>query len=176
MGYTTEFDGKFNLDKPLTTEHRAYLTAFAETRRMKRDAEKTALRPDPLRLAVSLPVGDEGGYYVGASGYTGDDPFAHHGQEHSTDVTDYNTEPTGQPGLWCQWTPSEDGSAIEWDGGEKFYDYVEWIEYLIRHFLSPWGYALNGTVKYQGEESSDKGRIVIVNNGVKNTNRSRNYR
>jgi hypothetical protein len=168
MGYTTDFTGKFNLDKPLTPEHRAYLEAFAQTRRMQRNAEKAATMPDLIREAAGLPIGEQGGYFVGST--------KDYGQDHTPDVTDYNQEPTGQPGLWCQWTPNEDGSAIEWDQGEKFYRYVEWIEYLIRHFLSPWGYTLNGTVEYQGEDSSDKGRIVIVNNGVKNTNRSRNYR
>jgi hypothetical protein len=166
MGYTTDFDGKFTLDRPLSPEHSAYLTAFAETRRMKRDAEKTSLRPDPLRLAVNLPIGDEGGYYVGASNYSGDDHFAYRGQEHSSDITDYNEEPAGQPGLWCQWTPSEDGAAIEWDGGEKFYDYVPWLEYLITHFLAPWGYVLNGEVEWSGESRGDLGKIVVTDNAV----------
>lgn len=168
MGYTTDFDGKFNLDKPLSPEHRAYLAAFAETRRMKRDATQTALRPDPLRVAVSLPVGDEGGYFVGASGHgiTGDEPFSFRGQAQTSDITDYNEPPSDQPGLWCQWVPTEDGTAIEWDGGEKFYDYVEWIQYLITHFLAPWGYVLNGTVNWEGESRGDLGRIVITNNTV----------
>jgi hypothetical protein len=166
MRYTTEFTGKFDLNKPLSSEHRAYLAAFAETRRMKRDATQTVLRPDPLRIAVGLPIGDEGGYFVGASGNTEDDWQKMRGQEHTPDVTDYNHEPAGQPGLWCQWVPTEDGSAIEWDGGEKFYSYVEWIQYLITHFLAPWGYVLNGTVKWEGESRGDLGRIVIVNNAV----------
>ena len=40
-----------------------------------------------------------------------------------------------QPGLWCQWVPNASGTAIVWDEGEKFYYYIEWIKYLIEHFL-----------------------------------------
>jgi hypothetical protein len=40
MGYHTEFDGEFNLDKPLTVAHANYLEKFAHTRRMKRDISK----------------------------------------------------------------------------------------------------------------------------------------
>lgn len=156
MGYTTDFSGTFNLNKPLTQAHKDYINKFSETRRMKRDSSK--LTADPIREAVGLPVGNEGAYFVGGQGYCG--------QDRDSSVLDYNNPPIGQPGLWCQWRVSEDGSKICWDGGEKFYRYVEWIEYLINHFLSPWGYTLNGEVEYQGEESDDFGKIVIVNNLV----------
>ena len=64
-----------------------------------------------------------------------------------------------QPGLWCQWVPNEDGSMIEWDEGEKFYAYIEWIAYLLKHFLVPWGYQLDGTIEWSGEEYDDRGAI-----------------
>jgi hypothetical protein len=69
-----------------------------------------------------------------------------------------------QPGLWCQWT-IRDGK-FTWDGGEKFYYYVEWLEYMIDHFFNPWGVLLNGTIDWSGEESSDIGKIVVTNNVV----------
>jgi hypothetical protein len=158
MGYTTDFDGKFNLDRPLSPEHSTYLTKFAQTRRMQRNTAKAATLPDAVREAAGLPIGEQGGYFVGATDFMGQEP--------TPDVTDGNHPPTGQPGLWCQWIPTEDGSAIEWDGGEKFYDYTDWIIYLITHFLKPWGYVLNGAVDWQGEERGDIGRILIVNNAV----------
>jgi hypothetical protein len=40
----------------------------------------------------------------------------------------------------CLGLPSHYGSAIEWDGGEKFYDYRSWLCYIIEHFLKRWGY------------------------------------
>jgi hypothetical protein len=158
MGYTTDFHGQFDLDRPLTLEHAAYLRKFAQTRRMKRDAAKTELRDDPIRKAVGLPVGPEGAYFVGEEGY--------YGQSTRPDVVDRNDPPEGQPDLWCQWVPTEDLEGIEWDGGEKFYEYVEWLEYIIEHFLRPWGYVLNGSVKWQGESFDDRGLIVVKKNDV----------
>lgn len=158
MGYTTEFTGRFNLNKPLTEEHYNFLKQFNETRRMKRDASKTRKRPDPIRKAVGLAVGLEGGYFVGETGYSG--------QDRGSDVIDGNSPPEGQPGLWCKWMPSEDRLGIEWDGVEKFYDYTEWLRYLIEHFLAPAGYVLEGEVEWQGEEPDDIGKIVVKNNEV----------
>lgn len=55
----------------------------------------------------------------------------------------------GKPdSVYCQWIPNEHGTGLKWDGGEKFYDYVEWLEYLISHFIEPWGYTLNGSVTW----------------------------
>lgn len=159
MGYNTDFAGKFDLDRPLAPEHAAYLRKFNQTRRMRRNAEITDTRPDPLRLAVGLPVGEEGGYFVGTDGSMGQEFGA-------ADILDYNVAPVGQPELWCNWTPNDTGTAIEWDGGEKFYGYIPWIKYLIRHFLEPWGYVLNGEVEWWGEEQGDTGTIMIEDNSV----------
>lgn len=159
MGYTTDFEGKIDINKPLAKHHIEYLQAFAETRRMKRNATLTDTYPDPTRLAADLPVGDDGGYFVGNK--------ENCGQTMSADVVDYNSPPKNQPGLWCQWIPNEDGTAIQWDGGEKFYDYIEWLEYLIKHFLEPWGYILNGKIHWSGEEVTDHGTIFVENNKVR---------
>ena len=159
MGYTTEFEGQFLLDKPLTPEHAAYLRAFSETRRIKRDPQRTALRPDQIREAVGLPVGPEGCYFVSAEGYKG--------QEHDApDVMDYNKPPADQPGLWCRWIPTQESTGIVWDGIEMFYCYVEWLEYLIECFLEPWGYTLEGQIQWQGEEEEDRGILSVKNNQV----------
>ena len=69
-------------------------------------------------------------------------------------------QPNAQPGLWCQWVPAEDGCGIMWDGGEKFYEYIEWIKYLLDHFIKPWGRTLTGQVEWQGEERDDMGIII----------------
>lgn len=159
MGYTTDFSGEFKLDKPLTPARIEYLKAFAQTRRMQRDARITETLPDPVRLAVVLPVGEQGGYFVGSR--------ENFGQNHTPDVIDGNVPPKGQLNSWCQWVPTDDGTAILWDEGEKFYDYVAWIKYLIQHFLAPWGYLLNGEIQWEGESSSDIGKIKITDNVVK---------
>lgn len=160
MGYTTDFDGSFELAEPLTAAQVAYLCKFSETRRMKRDADKAALLPDPERIAVGLPIGKDGEYFVGGKG--------HAGQDHDKSIIEYNNPPSTQPGLWCHWTPSEfDRGIIVWDGGEKFYDYIEWLQYLIKNFLEPWGHTINGIVRWSGEDKEDIGEIVVSNNVVR---------
>lgn len=158
MGYSTDFSGSFTLNKPLAENHRKYLMAFSGTRRMRRNPNKITT-PDPIREAVGLPLGHSGDYFVGAD-------LNNAGQGMSADIIDYNCPPSDQPGLWCQWVPNNDGTEIEWDGGEKFYNYIEWIKYLISNFLKPWGYKLNGTVEWHGEEHGDMGRIIIKDNKV----------
>lgn len=112
MGYTTDFDGRFEFNKPLDVETFNFLKEFADTR--------------------------------------------HEGSEQGSEI-----------GLYCQWVPTKDGKGLEWDGGEKFYEYVEWLEYLIKEFLAPKGYVLNGEVTWEGEESGDLGKIIVKNNVVK---------
>jgi hypothetical protein len=158
MGYTTDFSGSFDLNKPLAAQHKAYLEKFAQTRRMERDQTIASKFPDPIREAAGLPIGEQGGYFVGGLGFLGQDSDA--------SVTNHNIQPDGQHGLWCQWVPNEDGTSIQWDGGEKFYDYVEWIEYIVEHFIKPWGYVLNGEVEWYGECRDDAGLIIVDNNSV----------
>lgn len=82
---------------------------------------------------------------------------------------EYHHPIDGYPGIWCQWIVSEDkdgNSILCWDENEKFYDYVEWLKYLIKHFIEPAGYELNGIVEYQGEEPDDFGFIEVNQNTV----------
>lgn len=158
MGYTTDFYGQFELDAPLTKEQANYLTQFCQTRRMKRDVTAMTEMPDPIREAVGLPLGPEGAYFVGGGGMMG--------QEHDASVVEYNHPPQSQPGPWCQWVPTDDLTGIEWDGGEKFYEYVEWLTYLIENFLKPWGRVLSGEVEWEGEDRDDRGKIVVKDNVV----------
>jgi len=160
MGYTANFEGCVRLDKPLTVPQFSFLKAFSESRRMQRDAKKVEKLTDKLREAVGLPVGIEGGYYV-AGGL--------HGTTGQEGIKDHNKPPKGQPGLWCQWVPTSDGCGIQWDGGEKFYDYVAWMKYIIEHFLKPWGITANGLIRWYGEERSDVGTIVVKDNEVTTT-------
>lgn len=157
MGYTTRFSGKFELNGYLTRAQREYLLAFSDTRRMKRDNAKCFGMADPKRVAVNLPLGTEGEYFVGGLNYTWGTDIS---------IVDENSPPSTQPGLWCQWVPTKNGGAIEWNGGEKFYDYVEWLEYLIKNFLEPWGYELNGSIQWGGDSKDDVGLIIVTDNKV----------
>jgi len=144
MGYTTEFRGEFKFNKPLDAETKDFLEKLASTRRMKRN-----LPPE---------YGVEGEFFVEGKGYAG--------QDRDDSILDYNRPPSTQPGLWCQWTPTLDGKGLEWDGGEKFYHYIDWIEYIIKKILEPRGYSLTGDVEWRGEDWSDTGTISIRENNV----------
>lgn len=142
-------------------EHAAYLRAFNRSRRVRRDPQRAKALPDSHREAAGLPIGPEGGYYVGGAGRY------YPAADDDESVLDYNHPPEGQPGLWCRWTPSDDRTAIVWDRGEKFYNYVAWLDYLLKHFLTPWGYVVNGKMTWQGEDERDQGRILVTNNVVR---------
>jgi hypothetical protein len=153
MPYVTTGSGRFDLAPHLSEAHLAYLLAFSRIRHMRRVMRLLKKRPDPLRNAVGLPLGRGGAYYVGGS----------EGLPFSDDtVTNSLLPPYGQPGLYCRWTPTEDGSAIVWkESGTRF---VEWLDYVFEHFLAPWGYDLCGRVEWQGSRATDRGAIRIEHN------------
>ena len=164
MGYTTYFSGQVTIDPPLNPTEIKYLQKFAETRRMDRE---------------------NGPYFVGG---TGD-----FGQGRDEDIRNHNRPPEGQPGLWCQWVPANivlddddetpiSADALEWDGGEKFYEATEWTQYLIDHFIGHdplaklnqpehfeflQGHTVNGVITADGEEPGDHWKIVVENNNVR---------
>lgn len=148
MGYSTDFWGQINVEPPLNREEIDYLEQFSRTRRMDRE---------------------KGPYYVDGGGFAG--------QDDEPDIRDFNRPPSGQPSLWCQWTPTEDGEAIVWDDGEKFYNAEKWMKYLVDHFIGskplakstlPFlqGHTCNGIIDAQGEDADDRWRIVVEENKV----------
>ncbi len=109
MGYTTDFIGHIDITPSLNEQETAYLTAFSHSRRYERPG---------------------GAYDVPGN------PRAEDGQYRSVGRS-YNVPPDGQPALWCDWVPCWDGCCLSYDGTEKFYAPVEWMRYLIDHFLKP---------------------------------------
>ena len=158
MGYTTTFTGKFKVTPALDQDQINYLKKFSETRRMQRDNNVLMNMSDPLREAVGLGLGEQGEYFVNAKGFAG--------QDDDESIINYNNPPLNQPGLWCQFEPSDDGKYILWDGGEKFYYYQEWLQYIVDNFLKPWGRQLNGDVQWKGEDSDDRGVLTARNNNI----------
>ena len=74
-------------------------------------------------------------------------------------------EEKGCPSIWCDWVPNREGTALVWnDDTEKFYKYVEWLQYLIDNYFTNWGIKLNGEMIYQGELAGDCGVIVVEDN------------
>lgn len=184
MGYTTDFEGSLKLSRAATQVESDYINTFSGTRRMKRDVKKLMELYKgeygyPFTNIISTPeeiYGEDGGYFAYDDGQSG--------QFHDTSIIDYNTAPgqldfglanwgendtkirTGlcQPGLWCQWVITEDGTELEWDGSEKFYNYVEWLQYLIVNFFEKWGIKVNGEISWRGEDRDDTGKIIVEDN------------
>jgi len=157
MGYTTKFEGKFIITPPVNEELRDYINKFSSVRHMKRNNKKIKkIFPDYATNCFHGLLRKEGEYFVGGTGFAG--------QDFTEDIINYDIPPVTQPSLWCQWIISEDGKYIEWDQGEKFYCYVEWLKYLIHNFLT--GHVVNGKVHYQGEDDTDAGYIVVEENKI----------
>ena len=158
MGYTTDFYGSVSFNKPIADELKNYINTFSETRRMKRDVEKIKKTfPDWEKNCFNGNLGVDGEYFVGGNGFMG--------QDRDDSIVNYNYPPETQPGLWCQWMIDDDGNLV-WDGGEKFYEYGEWLTYLIDNFLAPSGYVCNGEIEFQGEDMNDFGTIHVKDNVV----------
>jgi hypothetical protein len=190
MDYTTEFEGHLVLNKKLNKDQFTYLKDFVRGRRMKRDinilAEKYMGKygypgKSLENNTVEEVYGVEGAY------------FSRHHEDWSS-ILDHNMPPgetkiiytvdeyaesmkklkekrdSGecQPGLWCNWEVVEfnDNHVLEWNKAEKFYEYVNWLKYLINNFFNPWGVKLNGELKWLGEDTSDFGIITVLDNIV----------
>jgi hypothetical protein len=143
MGYSTNFYGAWIITPAPHPKIALFVNNLSHSRRVKRDL------PEGL-------YGKEGEFYVDGKGYAG--------QDKDESVIDSNTPPKTQPGLWCQWII--EGDKVKWDGNEKFYEYLQWIDYLIRTVFEPNGYKLNGTVKWEGESGDDTGTITIKDNKI----------
>lgn len=160
MGYTTSFAGKLKLNKPATPEQVKYINTFSGTRRIKRDPEKLLFIYDGEHGYPGLEkhYGKEGEYFARDDGDMG--------QNKDASIIDYNTPPLTQPGLWCQWVLTPDGKYLMWDGGEKFNNYVEWLRYMIENFFAGWGIVIDGKLKWKGEDTHDRGTILVVANVI----------
>lgn len=87
---------------------------------------------------------------------------------HDDDVEKPGSHPKG----YMQWLPTDDLRGIVWDGEEKFYDYVRWLEWLVAQ-LAEWGVTGEGTIHWQGEENGDTGVLSVVGSTVTATKNKR---
>lgn len=78
----------------------------------------------------------------------------------------YTNTPETIPDSYLQWEPTDDGTGLQWNYGEKFYDYIHWLRWLIKHYFKPHDIVLNGQIQWQGEEIGDCGIIKVINNKV----------
>lgn len=80
-----------------------------------------------------------------------------------------------QPQSWCQWELSNDTTVydgeqptwIRWDGGEKFYEYGDWLEYLVAAIKKDFpGARFDGEIEWRGEEWDDFGALAVQEDGT----------
>jgi len=151
MGRTSKFIGEISISPELSAEEVNYLKQFNRTRH-------TQLLPNPYA------VGD-----FESEDLRNTDPDL---------VMKNSCPPEGQPGLWCNWIPTDDGTAIKWDGAEKSHDMTEWLVYIVEHFIGrmplakvelPFlvGHELNGEVESVGEQPEDCWKMVVRNSQVR---------
>ncbi len=160
MGYTTEFNGYFDLefnDKSKQKKVINLVNGLASTRRMKRDLFKIKDKLDKPYIEYGI----DGEFYH--------EDNLDYGQNKDDSILEYNNPPSTQPGLWLQWIivdNQDETYSLEWDGNEKFYYYTEWLKYLIEKIFNPNNVQLSGSVDFRGEEWDDNGTISINNNKV----------
>jgi hypothetical protein len=157
MGYKTIFEGQFTLSQRLYAHQMLYLQDFSQMRHCRSKVKVLRSVIDPSRHLVELPLGPEADYFVNYRWF----------QENSDYVAiDYNRPPSGQPSLWCPWIPTADGTGIQWKPESPCQHYLPWLQYLIDHFLGPWGYEVRGRVCWQGAAPADVGEIVVAGNRI----------
>ena len=142
MGYTTKFEGEFKISPPVDNETHTLLVGLANTRRMKR--------------VIDPSYGIEGEFYMAGLG-----PF---GENRDNTVLDSSNQPDSQPSLWNQWAIQEDHETLMWDGGEKFYNYIYWLYYILNRILRPRKYVISGKVLWTGEKIGDVGCLTLARN------------
>lgn len=86
------------------------------------------------------------------------------------ELLEFNEEPdlikdAGKLTGYMQWVPSESLDAIVWDQQEKFYDYEQWMAWLLR-WLADRDIKADGQLDWRGEDSSDIGRIIVVDSAM----------
>lgn len=86
-------------------------------------------------------------------------------------IQDKRHDYSSYPSIWCNWEviSYKDEQYLQWNEGEKFYNYVEWLEYLIDKYFNPWGVTLKGKILWRGEDFSDVGSITIDGDNIVKT-------
>lgn len=181
MGYYTTFDGTLRVTPAVQPHHRAYLDRFFAMPHYRYNVAELENIKDPYREAVGLPLGPDGAFAVivdenddhwASDGIRVDPPKI--GARDGLRLDGPNT-PRGQPmvSTWCAWNVAPDGDdGDEFQLGQgsgdnlKAYGFREWLVYCLKHFFVPWGYKVNGTVDWQGEDRDDMGRLEVRDNHV----------
>ena len=108
-------------------------------------SDKVKELQDPFREVLGLPLGDFGQYFVGTRGNYQEYENTEYTLPRYEHIVNKKRPLAYQVGIWCNWEVKTRGdkSFLAWNGGEKFYNYVEWLDYLLNNFFIPWNYTLS---------------------------------
>ena len=190
MGYYTEFSGGLSFDKPLSAEMERFLLNFSRTRHYMRNADalKANLKVRNIAEKDVLPpvsnitdLGENAKFFAIENGdetkLMNTKPKRPDPEKESTtdfllfrlmgnDYTiDYNTPPSDCPSLWCDWYYDSATKEFKPSDG-KTYEYIRWLEWLIKYIFNPADIKLNGEILWQGEDILDRGIIHVKDNVV----------
>jgi len=160
MGYTTNFEGEFTFNKQVDKELEKYVNNFARTRHMLYNTEwiKKEL---PFWRAFTFDGNlGKNGCLIADENHVFD-VWPNENEKWVKDVNDSGDCPS----LWANW--KIENNTLVWNGAEKFYSYVEWLEFYITNFFEPNDLKLSGVVYFYGEDREDCGSIIIDENFVK---------
>ena len=161
--YNIEKTNKTIIDDITPLKALKLVNLLAKTRRMKRDNNKIS-KVFNIEIPNTNYFGNQGEFFININ------DIEDFGQVKDDTVIDYNQPPYTQPGLWLQWIVKYDENdnkfRLTWDGGEKFYYYIEWLEYLIENIFKPKNILLNGEIEYTGETSDTPDGVIIVKDNI----------
>ena len=177
MGYNTEFIGALTLDKPIDDDLKAYINNFGNTRHCVRDMSdlKDKFRQRGHAVSEFLPpfmshktsfIGVE--KFFAATSVCADSTVFGDKNPDKIQIDDMNTynDIVGDcPSLWCDIRIDEESGTLIFLSG-KFYEYVNWLDWLIKNVIAPSGYKLNGRIVWRGESTEDIGQIIVTNNHI----------
>lgn len=155
MGYSTSFYGTIDISPALSEDMFKYIRKFSNVRHVKRDVATIPSLNDGegLSFCFNGNPGTDGCYYVGED-RTVDSP------------TSDADEPLDGLSHWCDFSVSTTGDALVWTKCSDTKNGLEWITFLIEHFLKPLGHVCNGKMECQGDEFDDQWELCVENNKV----------
>lgn len=154
------FRGVFTLQPAPSPAQAAYLKAFLAVQHGYWPVQYVSKQPDPLREAVSLPLGEDAAFFVGHQNnkLQGRNPFIDkcHG---------CRVGPGGQPhcGI-CPWHLSQDATQLKPDNKGITMMPMKWLGWIITHFLQPWNINITGKVFLEDPCTSQEGTLVALSN------------
>ena len=127
---------------------KSFINKFSKSERILRDPSKIRNKKAWEEYSFFGDIGKHGEYYANPGEVIREDKL-----DKESSIIDINKPAYDQPNKNCHWIIKY--GKLVWDGNSYFYDYVEWLEYLIEHFFKKRGYVLNGKVSWSGEDKDD---------------------